>query len=167
MKLVTAILGAAHGLRGEVRADIRTDNPKQRFVKGVVIETDNSAYPTLTVRGIRKNNDKTLISFEEVTDRNEAEKLKFTKLFVDSDELQDEDDQDAFYPHQLQGLKAIDTDQNLLGEVVDLVYGKAHDLLIVETENKEKVMVPFVYEIVPEINIEQGYVLLDPPNGLF
>ena len=40
MQLLTAILGAAQGLRGELKADIRTDNPTKRFKKGTVVKTD-------------------------------------------------------------------------------------------------------------------------------
>ena len=172
MKLLTAILGSAQGLRGEIKADIRTDDPKNRFTKGNKIQTDNKEFPELTVRGFRKSNDKFFLSFVEITDRTMAEKMCFTKLFVDSDEIEDEED--SFYPHEVIGLKTYDTENNFLGVVKDMLVGKAQDLLVVElpeelktVEEKEDILVPFVYEIVLEVNIDDNYVLLDPPGGLF
>lgn len=172
MKLLTAILGSAQGLRGEIKVDIRTDNPKERFAKGNKIQTDNKDFPQLTIRGFRKSNDKFYLSFVEITDRTMAEKMCFTKLYVDSDEIEVEED--SFYPHEVVGLEVYDTKNNFLGVIKDMLVGKAQDLLVVEPkelefceEALEEVLVPFVYEIVLEVNLEDNYVLLDPPGGLF
>ncbi len=182
MQLLTAILGAAQGLRGELKADIRTDNPTKRFKKGTVVKTDSEFFPTLTVRGYRINNSKSFLSFEEITDRTVAEKMCFTKIFVDTDEIEDEDEEEGYYLHELQGLAVYDVERNLLGKVVDLIFGSMQDIIVVEPEppmsltdsdienvskKYEDVLVPFARQIVLEVNLDEGYILLDPPNGLF
>ena len=211
MQLLTAILGSAQGLKGEVKADIRTDNPKDRFAKGTIVVTNNKDYPKLTIRGFRKANSKYYLSFVEITDRTMAESLCFTKLFVDTDDLTDEVDEDSFYAHELKDLRVYDVDNNFLGLVKDLHVGVAQDLLEVDPNYVEKpvcgvdtnigtdiecvcvsevdndceentdhsyeilegetdydnVLVPFVYEIVLEVNLQNEYVVVDPPVGHF
>ncbi|QPK93765.1 16S rRNA processing protein RimM [Actinomyces sp. zg-332] len=200
MQLLTGILGSAHGLRGELKVDIRTDNPSERFVKGNKIQTNNADFPVLTVRGFRVSNNKFFLSFQEINDRTMAEKMCFTKLYVDSKDVEEEED--SFYPHELRGLKVYDLDDNYLGVVKDMLLGKAQDLLVIEPsinssedadeQNNESiflegneaelvkeqgsdgekadiedVLLPFVYELVVEVNLEDEYVLVDPPGGLF
>ena len=75
--------------------------------------------------------------------------------------------EDGFYRHELVGLTAVALNGETLGEVSDLLLGAAQDLLEVTTPKGEKVLVPFVYEIVPEVDLEAGRVTVNPPGGLF
>jgi 16S rRNA processing protein RimM len=55
----------------------------------------------------------------------------------------------------------------VVGKVAALNTGTAQDLLMVTTPDGNEILVPFVEQIVPEVNIEEGYILLTPPAGLF
>ena len=88
----------------------------------------------------------------------------------------DDEDDEAWYAHELIGLRAVRAlasadgeSQQLqqLGEVVDLEPGVAQDRLIVRTPDGERVAVPFVEALVPEIDPDAGTVTVDPPGGLF
>ena len=87
-------------------------------------------------------------------------------LSVDTDELDDEDDDEGWYEHELVGLKARIGD-DVVGTVSGLRTLTVQDLLVIDDNEGREVLVPFVEAIVPEVSIEGGYVLLTPPEGLF
>jgi len=158
-----ARIGKPHGIRGEVTVQVLTDAPEERFVAGSQFVVEPERLGPLTLRTARWNKEILLLGFEEVADRNGAEELCGAKLFVDSDEHEDED---AWYEHELVGLKALVGDEEV-GRVVGLNTMPAQDQLVVEASNGEEVLVPFVEQIVPEVDIEAGFVRLTPPQGLF
>lgn len=164
MLLTVAVIGSAHGLRGEVRLDVRTDNPAQRLAPGTVLPTDAGPLPELTVERIRRDGEKLYARFVEISDRTEAEALRGVRLLVNADASEEEED--AFYPHQLRGLRVEHVDGRELGEVKDLLPGAAQDLLVVKVTGGE-VLVPFVSAIAQEVDLAGGRIVLDPPGGMF
>ncbi|MDD7686734.1 MAG: ribosome maturation factor RimM [Actinomycetaceae bacterium] len=166
MQLVVAIIGAAHGLKGEVKLDIRTDSPAQRLARGSVLETDPAAAGPLTVLNVREYKGAIFVRFAEISDRTTAQSMRGVKLVIESDEAEGEEE-GAWYPHELRGLEALDPEGYELGIVEDLVVMPAQDLLVVRTAEGERIHVPFVQEIVPEVDIDDHCVVIDPPPGLF
>ncbi|GAB3253146.1 ribosome maturation factor RimM [Kineosporia babensis] len=174
MRLVVARVGRAHGLRGEVSIEVRTDAPDQRFVKGAVFHVEDGSLSrslvasghttTLTLARVRDNNGTYLLTFEEITDRNGAEDLRNAVLEVDLPEASDEED--AWYDHELVGLAATNPAGEKLGEVVSVQHPGAQDLLVIRTTGGQDRLVPFVSAIVPEVDIAGGRIVLDPPAGL-
>lgn len=163
MQVQVARIGKPHGIRGEVSVQLFTDAPEERFVPGARFVVQPEKLGTLEVRSARWNKDILLLGFVGVQTRNDAEELRGTLLFADSD---DSEDDDAWYEHELLGL-AVRVGQATVGKVTGLRTMPVQDLLLVEDLDGEEVLVPFVDEIVPEVNIEDGYVLLTPPAGLF
>ena len=76
------------------------------------------------------------------------------------------EEEDAWYPHQLKGLAARTRSGEVLGTVSGLTPGAAQDLLLVKTQ-AGTVMVPFVTQLVPTVDVEGGFVVIDAPPGLF
>ena len=184
MKLTVGIIGRASGIRGEVRVSLRTDDPAARFEPGVTLLTDRRNPAQLTVKRARMSGKHFVVSFEEIPDRNMAETLAGLKLQIDTDsiapgtvsgdeefedgfEADEEYGEEGFYRHEVVGLDAQTPDGTRLGTVSDLILGAAQDLLEVTTPTQEKILVPFVYEIVPEVDLEGKRVIMDPPGGLF
>lgn len=166
MQLTVAIIGAPHGLKGEVRLDVRTDQPERRLAAGTALETDPPEEGPLTIARARQYKGATYVLFDECTDRTMAERLRGVKLTVETDE--DEFyEEDAFYEHELRGLEALDPEGYELGEVVGLERGAAQDLLLVRETGGELVRVPFVRQIVTEVDLDDGCVVIDAPGGLF
>lgn len=163
MHVQVARIGKPHGIRGEVTAQVLTDAPEDRFVPGIQFTVEPASHGPLTLRSARWNKDILLLSFAEVPDRNRAEELRGAKLFVDTEEL--EDDDEGWYEHELVGL-AVRVDGRDVGTVSALQTMPVQDLLIVDTPHGE-VLVPFVEEIVPEVDLEGGFVVVVPPPGLF
>ncbi|TQJ60704.1 16S rRNA processing protein RimM [Arthrobacter sp. SLBN-83] len=165
MQLQVARIGKPHGIRGEVTVQVLTDAPEDRFVPGTEFVVEPAASGPLTVSSARWNKDILLLGFEEVADRNRAETLRGAKLFIETDEL-DEDDDEGWYEHELVGLEARVGSQ-VVGKVTALNTMPVQDLLMVTTPGGEEILIPFVEQIVPEVNVGEGYILLTPPDGLF
>ncbi len=166
MKLQVARIGKPHGIRGEVTVEVLTDAPEERFVAGTEYVVDPASAGPLTLRTARWNKGILLLGFEEVADRNHAERLRGVKLIVETGDFEEDDDDEGWYEHELVGLE-VRVGGKVVGKVVALNTMPAQDLLIVESADGREILVPFVEAIVPEVNTEKGYVLLEPPAGLF
>ncbi|WP_407318319.1 ribosome maturation factor RimM [Isoptericola halotolerans] len=163
MELVVARIGKAHGLRGEVALDVRTDVPEERFTVGAELRTVPADAGPLTVTATRVHQGRWLVAFAESPDRTTAEGLRGVELVVEAGDSQDED---AWYPHELAGLRAELADGTVVGEVVGLEHLPAHDVLVLRETGGERTLVPFVHAIVPEVDVPGGRVRLSPPGGL-
>ena len=163
MQVQVARIGKPHGIKGEVTVLVLTDAPDSRFSPGAEFVVEPATIGQLTVKSSRWNKDILLLGFEGTTTRNEAELLRGASLFFESD---DDQDDDAWYEHELLGLE-VRVGKAVVGKVTGLRTQAVQDLLIVEDADGDEVLVPFVDEIVPEVNIEDGYVRLTPPAGLF
>ena len=159
MQLTAAIVGPAHGLRGEFILAVRSDDPEV-LAPGASLEIAGRG-AALTVRSVRVHKDRVLASFEECASREDAEALRGARLLVEEHE-----EEDAWYPHQLKGLAARTPGGEDLGTVTGLTPGAAQDLLLVKTP-AGTVMVPFVTQLVPTVDVEGGVVIIDAPPGLF
>ena len=158
-----ARIGRAHGLRGEVALDLRTDVPAERLTVGAVLATEPAGPGPLTVATVRTLHDRWFLTFAEATDRSAAEKLRGVELLVESGESAEDD---AWYPHELAGLRAEHVDGRLLGTVAGLEHLPAHDMLVLVETSGARTLIPFVRAIVPVVDVAGGRVVLDPPGGL-
>src|SRR5690606_38674097 len=163
MELTVATIGRAHGLRGEVGVEVRTDEPHERFVVGAVLATDPARRGPLEIARVRRQGPRWFLTFVGVTDRDQAEALRGVHLVVDVDSAADGD---AWYPHELAGLRAEAPDGTLLGEVTGVEHLPAQDLLVLREVTGERTLVPFVRAIVPVVDVAGGRVVVDPPRGL-
>lgn len=165
MQLIVATVGSAQGLKGEVKLNLRTDAPERRLAVGTMLETDPPELGPVTIASTREYKGMTYVRFEEYSDRNGAEALRGTKLVIESDE--DEAEEDAWFPHELIGLEALDPEGYELGTVSGLEPGQMQDLLLVTDPTGEVVRVPFVKAIVTDVDIDDHCVVIDAPIGLF
>lgn len=162
--LVVARIGKPHGLKGEVTVRVHTDAPEERFVVGASFRTDPAARGPLTLRTHRLHNGIHLLAFDEATDRTAAEQLRGTQPLVDAQDDADEDD--AWYADDLIGLTVVDPQGRELGTVAELHDRPAQDLLEVRLVGGATGYVPFVEQIVPEVDIDGGRIVVDAPPGL-
>ena len=167
MDVVVGRIAKAHGIRGELAVDVRTDSPDERFRIGAAVTTKlrDGSQRELTIAAAREHSGRLLVRFEEVLTRDVAETLRGALLLADTDTLPPTGDPDEFYDHELAGLRAELADGTVLGKVVEIVHSPAGELLELDVEGRE-VLVPFVHAIVPTVDIAGGRVVLDPPEGL-
>ena len=164
MQVVVARIGKAHGLRGEVTVQVLTGAADERFVPGAAFVTEPEESGPLVLRSARDHNGVLLLGFEDTDDRTGAEELRDIKLLADP--LDDDGDEDTWYERDLVGLKAVTVGGDEVGEVIALRTGGAQDLLVLRLTDGREALVPFVTAIVPEVDIEGGRVVIDPPTGL-
>jgi 16S rRNA processing protein RimM len=169
-KLRVGRLVKAHGLKGALKLELYTDSPDQRFRAGQelelqVPETSEWFGKTVKVAELRFYNQSPVLFLEGIQDRSQAETLVKAILLIETDLEQLPEDPEAWYDHQLVGLTAL-VGEEAVGKVIRVDHLPAQDLLAIETSNGE-VLVPFVKQIVPSVDIKKGQVVLTPPAGLF
>ncbi|MFC5831760.1 ribosome maturation factor RimM [Nonomuraea insulae] len=165
MQLVVGRIGRPHGVRGDVTVEVRTDDPELRFVAGRPIATDPADRGPLVITGLRWHKSVLLLTFEGVVGRDAAEELRGTMLVIDSAEVEPSDDPDEFHDHQLIGLAVETVSGEPVGEVEDVLH-HGQDLLVVRRKGQDDVLIPFVRALVPEVDVEAGKLVVDPPEGL-
>lgn len=158
--ILMATLGGAQGLRGEVRAKSYTSDPTALGEYGNLHSADGRTFEILE---IRESKTVVIIRFRGINDRDAAEALNGLELFVDRENLPDDElDDDEFYYADLEGLEAVD-DKGVGYGVVSGVYDfGAGDLLELKGPGKRPVLIPFSEAAVLEIDLEGGKVLIDP-----
>lgn len=170
MEVVVARIGRPHGVRGEVSAQLRTDDPVRRLAPGAVLATDPPAAGPLTVRAARRHGDRMLLTLAGVGDRDAAEALRGVLLLAETGDPTGGDesagDPDAWADAELVGLAVVTVAGLSAGVVVGVRHGAAQDLLEVRQPSGAVALVPFVRAIVPDIDVAGGRVVLDPPEGL-
>jgi len=166
MRLVIGRVGRAHGVRGDVAVEVRTDDPDARFADGAALDTDPPERGPLTVEATRWHSGRLLVSFAGVADRTRAESLRGTMLVVEVDDAERFDDPDEFYDHQLIGLRAVTTAGDQIGAVTDVLHLPAQDVLAIKRGDGVEVLVPFVAELVPNVDLDAKTVSVEPRPGL-
>lgn len=167
-ELLVGVVVRAHGLRGELGVEVRTDSPEERFAPGAVLVARRAGAPdgVLTVESTRAHSGRLLVRFVEAPDRTAAETLRGTRLLVHTAELGPTGDPDEFHDHQLEGLRAELEDGTTVGTVREIVHGPAGELLVLTRPDASDALVPFVRAIVPTVDLDGGRVVLTPPEGL-
>ncbi|MDX6739121.1 ribosome maturation factor RimM [Actinocorallia sp. A-T 12471] len=165
MQLVVGRIGKPHGIRGDVTVDVRTDDVDARFAPGATLVTDPVSAGPLTVATARWHSGRLVVRFAGVADRDRAEELRGTYLVIDSAEILTSSDPDDFHDQQLIGLKVVTTSGEEIGTVSEILH-HAQVLVVVDTPAGDR-YVPFVAALVPEVDLEGGRLVVDPPGGLF
>ncbi|WP_326700096.1 ribosome maturation factor RimM [Streptomyces sp. NBC_01754] len=166
MQLVVARIGRAHGIKGEVTVEVRTDEPELRLGPGAVLATDPADQGPLTIESGRVHSGRLLLRFENVRDRTAAEALRNILLIAEVDPAQLPEDEEEFYDHQLIDLDVVLADGTEVGRITEISHLPSQDLFIVERPDGSEVMIPFVEEIVAEIDLEEQRAVITPPPGL-
>ena len=165
--VLMAKIGAPHGVRGELRVKSFTDNPIALSDYGPLFDSNGNKF---TITSSRSAKNVIVARFKEVTTREAAEALTNCELFIERDALPEVEDEDEFYLSDLIGMKAQDSDGNVIGMVRDVPNFGAEDLLEITPVNAEgrsigqTYFLPFTKKVVPKIDIKLGVVTILPPE---
>ena len=157
--LLGVVIGA-QGIRGEVKVKTFTGDPEAIGDYGPLSDAKAERRFKLKVRRVAKG-DVVIAAIQGIADRNAAEALKGTELYVSRDALPEAEDGEFYYA-DLVGLQAVTTEGKSLGKVVAVHNFGAGDMLEVKPEGGASAMVPFTDEAVPEVDLEGGRVSVDP-----
>ena len=154
-------IGRPHGLHGYVTVHPETDNP-DRFAPARKVLTESGA--TLTVQKSQDRGSQLLVRFDEVPDRTAAEALTGTLLFIDASDRRALED-DEFWPDDLIGLIAMSGAGVTVGQVESVIEGAAQFRLVIRG-SEGNFEVPFVAELIPEIDLAGGTLVIADLPGL-
>lgn len=164
VEVLVGIVGRAHGIRGDVAVEPRTDEPEVRFAAGRAVRVEGSPR-RLTIVTARDHSGRMLVRFHEVDDRSAAEALRGLRLVIDVDPADRPEQPEEYYDRQLVGLRVIDAAGAEVGRVTGVAHLPAQDLLEIDT-GSGAALVPFVTELVPEVDLDQGLLRLADVAGL-
>lgn len=154
-----AVIGAAHGIKGELRVKSFTGDPMAIADYSPLYSEDGRAFAILD---IRMQKDMAVVRFKGVADRNAAEALTGTALFVDRDMLPDELEEEEFYHADLVGLEAFDLEDAPIGKVIAVQNFGGGDILEIARAGRTTVLVPFTKAAVPVVDMAGRTLKVDP-----
>jgi 16S rRNA processing protein RimM len=151
-----AVIGAAHGIKGELRVKTFTGDPLALGDYGPLYTTDGSVFE---IEDIRPAGDVVVVRFRGLHDRTAAERLTGTELFVDRSILPAEEE-DEFYHADLVGL-AVRDETGDAGKVTAVQNYGGGDILEITFRGRKGLLIPFSQAAVPEVDIARGFVRID------
>jgi 16S rRNA processing protein RimM len=161
--LLMGRIGAAHGVRGEVRIQSFTEDPLALMHYGPLA----TSRPGLTIRIVaaRTTTNVLVARIEGIGTREAAEALNGVELYVERALLPEPDDEEDFYHVDLIGLSARLVDGTTIGTVTAVPNFGAGDILEVKSPSSgETFLFPFTKAAVPEVHVKDGYIVIDPPT---
>ena len=169
--IVVGIITSCHGIKGQVKIKSYSDFD-ERFLKPGMrwLQKENDPPSKIElVSGFKQpGKDTFIVKFHQINTRDDAEKLKKYKILVKTNKLP-ELKKEEFHLLQLINLqvKTVENDNlKIIGKVINLENEKNNLLIIQLFKNQKKVMIPFVKEIVPLVDIKNNFLIINPPNGL-
>ena len=166
MEVVVARIGRPHGIKGEVSVEVRTDDPDGRLAPGTVLRTEPAAAGPLTIVTGRVHSGRLLLTFDGCTSRSGAERLRNVLLVADVDPDERPEDPDEYFDRHLVGLRVETLDGDQVGELAEMLHLPGQDVLVVRRHDGSESLVPFIAQFVPEVDLEGGRIVVDPPEGL-
>lgn len=153
-----ATIAAAHGIKGDVKLMVFTADPLGLSSYSTVFDENGRSFK---IEHIRKAGNAIIAHFSGIDDRNSAEALNGTALYVDRQQLPDDLEEDEFYQTDLIGLRVRDETGRMIGKVNAFFDFGGGDILELKIEGEGLKLIPFSKAAVPEINIGQGFIAID------
>ena len=169
--LIVGLITSCHGINGQVKVKSLSDF-EERFLKPGIRWLQKENEPPTKIKltsGYKQPGKETfIIKFEGITTRNNAEQLKNYKILVETNKLP-KLKKEEFHLLELINLqvKILENDElKIIGKVINLENDKNNLLIIELLKNHKKVLIPFVEEIVPIVDIKNNFIVINPPKGL-
>lgn len=155
-----------HGIKGEAKVGFSN----QRLItssKIFFVEKENEKIK-LNVTSIRFHKNFAIIKFKEFNSINDLIEFKGKNIYLSKEKVEENLEENEFLIDDLIGLLAFDNEENFIGEIVEIRKSPANDILCIKSpdENKELILVPFVSELVPIVDIKTKKVIIKPIEGL-
>jgi 16S rRNA processing protein RimM len=157
-----------HGIKGEVRVISKTDFPDERYVPGNVLFLfkDNEKKPLeLTIETHRKHKNFDLLTFEGFHNVNQVEFLRDGILKVPESQL-GRLEKDEFYFHEIIGCTVVTNTGEEIGTIHEILTPGANDVWVVKGKQGKDILIPYIEQIVNEVDITNKRVVITPMEGL-
>ena len=163
-RVCVGVIGGVHGVRGLVRVKPFTTDPSAIVAYGPVTDEAGGRRFDLELRSWHR--DAWLTAITGVEDRQTAETLRGTMLFVERSHLPETADDEEFYHADLVGLVAERAGGERLGTVRAIFDFGAGDVMEIALDSGGSVTVPFTKAVVPEVDLQRQRIVVDPPQDL-
>ena len=169
--LIVGLITSSHGLKGQVKVKSLSDF-EERFLKPGMRWLQKEDEPPSKIEltsGFKQPGKETfIVKLQGINTRNHAGKLKKFKILVKTNNLPNLK-KDEFHLLELINLQVKTLENNelkIIGKVIHLENEKNNLLVIEIFKNQKKVLIPFVQEIVPLVDIKNNFLIINPPKGL-
>ena len=163
-RVCVGVIAGARGLRGQVRIKSYTEDPAGLAAYGPITDEAGTRRFALTVTGKAKG--VVLARIEGVGDRDAAQALRGTRLYVDRAALPEPDEEEVYYHADLIGLSAEDAKGRPLGRVIAVQNYGAGDVLEIEGPDHAVLIVSFTRAVVPVVDLDGGRLVVELPGEI-
>ncbi|MBC8079654.1 MAG: ribosome maturation factor RimM [Gorillibacterium sp.] len=157
-----------HGIKGELKLLTQTDFPEVRFRKGgtlIFIDPSGKEERLLTVEAGRPQKNVWLVKFQEIPNIDVAESYKGWSIKVREEHLL-ELEEDEFYHHEIIGCLVVTEEGEELGTISEILSPGANDVWVVEREKAKPLLIPYITDVVLDVNVQEKRVTVDLLEGL-
>lgn len=155
-------VGKPHGVKGWVSIAPSTDEPQRRFAPGAAVYLDEVPG---RIAESRLTGPRVTLRLQGCDEREQAEALRGRWIYVDVDPTERPVDPDEFYDHQMIGLQ-VRAAGDVIGTVAEILHLPAQDVLAVNLSSGKQVLIPFVEQIVPSVDLDAGWLEVAEVEGL-
>lgn len=152
----------AHGLKGEVAVEVRSDNP-DRFAAGSSLFLQDGR--SLTIARTHQHGKRLLLTFEGVQDRTAAEALQGQLLVIPESWLPDLPEGE-YWPYQLEGCVIVTESGREVGEVVEVIPNPANDLWVARDADGAETLVPAIRDVVVKVAPQEKRIVVRDVPGI-
>jgi len=157
---------SVHGVRGEVRAQILTQDPDRfRLLKRVFLGLEDQEPVPWVLEGYRLHKGQVLLKLQGCEDRGTAETLRWHVVQVPLEEALPLDE-DEVYEYQILGLSVCTQDGEPLGTIKEIIETGANDVLVLSSPERGEILVPATDEVIVEVDLDAGRMVVVLPDGL-
>ena len=169
--LVVGLITSCHGINGQVKVKSLSDF-EERFLKPGIrwLQKENETPSKIKLNsGLKQpGKDYFIIKFQGINTRSHAEQFKKYKILVKTNKLPELKEEEYHFLQLINlQVKTLENDElKIIGKVINLE-NENNNLLVIElSKNQKKVLIPFVQEIVPLVDIKNSFIVINPPKGL-
>ena len=159
---------SVHGTRGEVAIEPYTDFPEERFAAGQSILLGDEMEP-VEIESMRPHKNRMLLRFDHVVNRDDAEALRGTWLFIPEDAAV-ELEEDTYFVHQILGLTVQTEEQQILGTVKDVLFTGANEVYVIKpagsTNKGQDILIPATTEVIKNVDLTAGLLTVTLLPGI-
>lgn len=155
-----------HGVKGAIKVFPTTDDPMRfKSLKEVIIEDNKGRDQIMTIMGVKYVNKFVVLELKEISDMDQAMAYKNAIVKVDRSEAMPLEE-DEYFVQDLIGLKVIEDNGQVLGELIDVMFTGSNEVYVVEMADGDTILLPAIKECILKIDIKASEVHVHVMEGL-
>lgn len=154
-----------HGIQGDIKVFPTTDDVTRFELLNQVHIENNGKTTIVTIKKVKYFKNLVILQLKESNSMNDALLLKGGTVMIPMEEALPLEDNEN-YIFEMIGLEAREEDGTVLGKLKDVLQTGAHDVYVIDDGSDHGLMIPATLEFVPEVNVQEGYLIVKLIDGL-